>query len=446
MVTCAAEKPVPEVASPTPSAPPTNEDGHVLKSRRGLLAAGLAVAVVGALGVASTLTAGAEQIGPGRTPAAADAPPGNAAGTATPPTVLPWGGRPLGVRKGRAGENSRALRVDGLTAAANDTSGSTQPRGRYAPKGRSAKGADLKTELTDIAPPGPPDPSASPSEETTTEPTTEPTATAEPTEATEATGTESPETTATTEAADTTPTADSTTPSAPEPSGAAAAAEKVSYLYNVGSQAAETDGFYTNVYIAKPTLGRADYHTLGELALQSADGKQIVEIGWNVDRVVNGDDDAHLFIFHWVNRTPACYNGCGFVQYSKNIKPGDTLAADTVRKFGIQYFNGAWWVAFDSEWVGYFPEQLWNDEGVKFSRSGLIQVFGEVAASSPTPLCTEMGTGDLATTSASAYMSTVSFLNGPTVALNIRSTTDAYPVAAVSGRTFRYGGPGAKAC
>jgi hypothetical protein len=406
--------------------------------------------VAGALGVAWTLNAGADQItGSGQTPAAAEGPP---AGTATPPTILPWGQRPARVRKGWAGENSRALRVDGLSAAANDTSGSTQPRGRYAPKGRSARGADLRTELTDIAPPGPPEPSASPSEDTTTsddttteptaEPTTEPTATVEATED----ATESPETTATTEAADTTapePTA-SDSPSAPEPSGASFN-EKVSYLYNVGSQQAETDGFYTNVYVGKPTLGTTDYHSLGELALQSADGRQIVEIGWNVDRVVNGDDDPHLFIFHWVNRNPACYNGCGFVQYSKNIKPGDTLAADTVKKFGIQYFNGAWWVAFDSEWVGYFPEQLWNDEGVKFSRSGLIQVFGEVAASSPTP-CTEMGTGDRASTTTSAYMSTVSFLNGPTVALNIRSTTDVYPVSAVSGRTFRYGGPGTKPC
>ena len=42
---------------------------------------------------------------------------------------------------------------------------------------------------------------------------------------------------------------------------------------------------------AKPALATSDYHSLAELAVQSADGNHIVEVGWNVDRVVNGDDD-----------------------------------------------------------------------------------------------------------------------------------------------------------
>ena len=65
------------------------------------------------------------------------------------------------------------------------------------------------------------------------------------------------------------------------------------------------------------------------------------------------------------------------------------------KQFGIQYFNDAWWIAYDSEWIGYFPGNLWDD---KYTESGLIQWFGEVAASSLKP-CTEMGTGtDAATT------------------------------------------------
>src|SRR4051795_632677 len=99
MVTSAAENGA-EGASPATFDPPMNEDGHVLKSRRGLLAAGLAVAVVGALGVASTMNAGAEQI-PGAEPiagapdqklaAAAPTSSAGSAGSATPPTLLPWG-------------------------------------------------------------------------------------------------------------------------------------------------------------------------------------------------------------------------------------------------------------------------------------------------------------------------------------------------------------------
>jgi hypothetical protein len=59
-------------------------------------------------------------------------------------------------------------------------------------------------------------------------------------------------------------------------------------MSNTGSQAAETDGFYANLTIAKPKLEKGDYHTLAELSLQSADTTQIVEVGWNVDRAVNG--------------------------------------------------------------------------------------------------------------------------------------------------------------
>ena len=435
----------------------------MLKSRRGLLAAGLALAVVGALGVASTLNAGADQITDSTQVPAADAvTSAGPVGVATPPARLPWGARPTPVRKGWAGENSKSLRAAGLTAAANDTSGSTQPRGRYAPKGRSSRTSVLTSELTDVRPPEPPDASASPSADATTDPapgdtvTTEPTTPADPT--TEAT--ESPTDPA---AGDTDPAADPTpgdptpepTASArsahPEPSGAGTD-PKVSYLYNLGRQEAESDGFYASVYIAKPKLGDDDYHTLGELALESADGQQIVEIGWSVDRVVNGDDDPHLFVFHWVNKVPGCYNGCGYMQSSKNIKPGDTLTYGTSKRFGIEYVNGSWWVAFDTEWVGYFPGSLWSDKGVKFSKSGLIQVFGEVAAATDHPCVTQMGTGELATKTAGAYMSSVAFVRGPTVQLEIKSTTiangiDIYPVVPLSQedkppyRTFRYGGP-----
>nr|WP_296073469.1 neprosin family prolyl endopeptidase [uncultured Actinoplanes sp.] len=359
----------------------------MLKSRRGLLAAGLAVAVVGAFGVASTLNAGADQI-PGAATDAPPAPPAAVAEKPVPPTVLPWGERPHKIKRGRGGESSKTLRVEGLSAAPADASGSTTPRGRYGPKGRSNRTSFLRTEHTDIAPPAP----------------------------------------------------------APAPSSSADAQQggndDVNYLYAVGSQMAETDGIYANVTIGKPTLSKADYHSLAELALQSADGQQIVEVGWTVDRVVNGDDDPHLFVFHWVNKQPACYNGCGFVPYSKNVTAGATLPYDVQKKFGIQYFNGAWWIAYDTEWIGYFPEALWNDEGVKFNRSGLVQAFGEVASTTTKP-CSQMGNGQPTDKGTAARMGSIAYLNGPPEGMNVRSTTDVYSVNVLSNRTFRFGGPGA---
>ncbi|WIM96888.1 neprosin family prolyl endopeptidase [Actinoplanes oblitus] len=354
----------------------------MLKSRRGLLAAGLTVAVIGAIGVASTLNAGAEQISGEAAPAAAAAP----ADALTPPSSLPWGAKPQRVKRGRDGATSRSLKTAGLSVAAPEA-GADTPEPEYAPKGRTAKSTFLKTAKTNVVPP---EPSAS--------------ATAQP-EASSAT-----------------------------------AAPTVNFHYNVGSQAAVTDGVYANLTINKPVLAKDDYHTLAEIAVQSADGKQIVEVGWNVDRVVNGDDDPHLFVYHWVNRETSCYNGCGFLQYSKTAIAGDTLPLDTSKRFGIQYFNNAWWIAYDTEWVGYFPVKLWGD--VDFSKSGLIQVFGEVAASSDKP-CTQMGNGKSSTEGTAARIGSLAYLNGPPVDMFVRSTSDYYNVTALSNRTFRYGGPGA---
>ncbi|WP_309238500.1 neprosin family prolyl endopeptidase [Actinoplanes aureus] len=352
------------------------------KSRRGLLAAGLSAAVIGAIGVVSTLNAGAEQIPDAPAPVAVPAdetdvaaPPSPPA--AKPPTNLPWGERPRSVRTGRHNATSKSLKVAGLSAAHSDDEGRDR-----APKGRTSRTTFLQSEKTNVVPPEP----------------------------------------------------------APEPTdGVAPARPTVHFLYNVGSQKAEADAAYANLTISKPKLARSDYHTLAELAVQSADGKQIVEVGWNVDRVVNGDDDPHLFVYHWVDRQTSCYNGCGFVQYSKNIQPGDTLVQDSQKRFGIQNFNGDWWIAYDTEWVGYFPGDLW---GGTFTRSGLVQVFGEVAAATEKP-CTEMGNGKGGDDTTSAKVGSVAYLNGPTVDLKVRSTSDLYSVSKLSSRTFRYGGAGA---
>ena len=370
----------------------------MLKSRRGLLAAGLAVVTVGTIGVASTLNAGAEQIAtPPRAQTARVAADEDVLATPpTPPSVLPWGERPEPIRKGRAGATARSLRAAGLDAAPADASNSMMPRGRYAPKGHSfTRNRMVTKERTNIAPP-------------------------------------------------------------PKPVGAAAGGDNEAfYMYNAGTQEADTAGVYANVTIAKPQMGGDTYHTLAELAVQSADRDQIVEVGWTVDRVVNGDDDPHLFVFHWVNDVPACYNACGFVPYSKNVMPGSTLSYGSTKKFGIQFFNDAWWVAFDSEWVGYFPKTLWSDKGVTFERSGLVQVFGEVAATTTTT-CTDMGNGNIPLkqdnpkkdSDPATRLSSVTYLDGPPVDMRVYTTADPtlYNVTKVSGRSFRYGGPGSGSC
>ncbi|MBM2618103.1 neprosin family prolyl endopeptidase [Actinoplanes sp. LDG1-06] len=352
--------------------------------------------MIGAIGVASTVNAGADQIASppeaSSAPADADAPDSQAPAdevvaddvAVKEPPRLPWGDTPKKLRKGRGGASSKSLRDQGLSAAPPDASGSVIPEGVEAPKGRSTRTSVLRTEMTDAVP--------------------------------------------------------------PKPLGLKAEENKVNYMYNVGSQAADTAGVYANITIGRPELDKTDYHTLAELALQSADGQQVVEVGWTVDRLVNGDDDPHLFVFSWINGKPTCYNKCNWVQSEGSIAPGATLTYGVTKKFGIQYYEDGWWIAYDTDWIGYFPEKHWNAEGVKFNRSGFVQVFGEVAASKDLS-CTDMGNGTISAKDTAARVSSVTFVEGPTVEMYIRSTAEkAYPVSQLSTRSFRYGGPGTGVC
>jgi hypothetical protein len=381
-----------------------NEDGHVSNSRRGLLAAGLAAAVVGSMGVVWTLNASAEETpdvenspavvagpsdpAPTASAAASEAtdpvPTASAAATEatdpvpTPPEVLPWGAPPEELTVADAGANSKTVAAEGADAAPADTSGSLVPEPEYAPKGWSSEDAELDSTTTTVVPPAP-------------------------------------------------------------PGAKKAVPNNVYFHYALGAQEAQVDGTWANLSIAKPVLAQGDYHTLAELAVQSADGRQIVEVGWNVDRSVNGDSDPHMFVYYWKDRQPSCYNACGFTMYSTNVKPGDTLPVGVQKRFGIQHSGGVWWIAYDSEWIGYFPDSLWNGN---YTQGGLVQWFGEVASADSTP-CTEMGNGQWASSGSATRIGSISFTNGPAVNFTPRSTSSYYSVQALSDRTFRYGGPGA---
>jgi hypothetical protein len=380
----------------------------VSNSRRGLLAAGLAVAVVGSMGTVWTLNANADETAAAEAPAAeapaaeapavdapaADSPaavaPVTAASVSVPPKLLPWGTRPERLKRARAGANSAAVAAAGADAAPADKSGSMTPTAEYAPKGGRSRGSFVKTMHTTVVPPAPPAVGAA---------------------------------------------------------QAAAADRVVNFHYVVGAELGETDGTWANLTVEKPKLVEGDYHTLAELAVQSADTQQTVEVGWNVDRSVNGDDDPHLFVFYWKDGKRTCYNSCGWTQYSKTVKPGDTLPVGAQKRFGIQHSNNAWWIAYDSEWIGYFSDKNW--EG-RYTKGGVTQWFGEVAAATLTP-CTQMGNGLGAGSGGAARIGSISMTNGPAVKFDLDArpkmelapdvTYSPYTYNARSDTTFRYGGP-----
>jgi hypothetical protein len=311
------------------------------------------------MGTVWTLNANAEVTPEAEAPAAVVA---SAAAEAAPvpPALLPWGEKPRKLKRAKAGASSAAVAAAGADAAPADTSGSMTPTREYAPKGGQGRnGKFLKSARTTVVPPTPP-------------------------------------TVGTAKAA-------------------AAADRVVNFHYAVGAQVGETDGTWANLTVEKPKLVEGDYHTLAELAVRSADSQQTVEVGWTVDRSVNGDDDPHLFVFHWKDGKPSCYNACGFVQYSKTVKPGDTLPVNSQKRFGIQHKDNVWWIAYNSEFIGYYPDSIWEGRYVK---AGLTQWFGEVASPSLTP-CTQMGNGRLSDHGNAARIGSISMTKGPEVGFGV---------------------------
>jgi hypothetical protein len=314
-------------------------------SRRGIIAAGLAIASVGAIGISSSLNAGAATITTPdtATTATADgttadgtpadgtttADTGAAASLPTPPPGLP-GGRATSRRSGQAGPQSadRASRKP-LTL--------TPRRGlKGRPDAVTSRPARVGTAATAVG----------------------------------AAGAKAP------------------VPPGTEVSGAEAGGG-VRYHYSQAYQKVQSKGMWAYVTVGEPTVAGNEFHSLAELAVRSADRKQTVEVGWIVDPGMFGDAKPHLFVYHWVDGVPKCYNGCGFVQYSSKTSPGAVIPAKTARVFDIQFFGDGWWIGLDNDWIGYFPSSLW---GGRFKEASLVQWFGEVAAG-PAPPCSDMGNG-----------------------------------------------------
>lgn len=193
-----------------------------------------------------------------------------------------------------------------------------------------------------------------------------------------------------------------------------------------------------------PGLAAGDAHTLGEIGVQSADQKQIVEIGWTVDAAVNGDVHPRLFVFHWVDGAPTCYNGCGWVQVSATKKPGMRVTPGAMADYQIQLRGSDWWLTYDGEDLGYFPGSLWT---TPYTTAGHVQWFGEIAAAGADS-CSEMGNGAKGTDPAAAAMSGLYLLTPagakvPAAAGPGEITNSAYwNIGQTTPTSFAFGGPG----
>ena len=136
---------------------------------------------------------------------------------------------------------------------------------------------------------------------------------------------------------------------------------------------------------------------------------QTVEVGAQTYRDLYGDWNPHLFIFYTTNNYKhrgdnlGGYNRdvAGWQQRSQVVFPGMRLAESVPG--GDQYdlslkvtlSLGNWWVRVGNEWMGYYPNGLFSNAGLR-NQAARVDWGGEIVddlAFHPEPTSTWMGSG-----------------------------------------------------
>lgn len=217
------------------------------------------------------------------------------------------------------------------------------------------------------------------------------------------------------------------------------------FYYAGGREFATATGASVTLSQAQPAVPSqlgAENHSLIELAVSSLGGDQVVEVGWVVDKIMNGDDLPHLFVYHWVNGQTTCYNACGFVQTSTSIFPGQAVAVGTTGSYAIQFAANAWKISYNGSDIGYFPASLW---GNAFTNFGFVETFGEVSLSANTTTsCVQMGNGLPGANAGASQISNFKLTgsNVPEALSPYATSPSTYTYGSASATGVSIGGPG----
>ena len=241
------------------------------------------------------------------------------------------------------------------------------------------------------------------------------------------------------------------------------------YFYEGAGQGGITaTGSQANFQIPNPApsldTGAGDFHTIGQLATMKTvnSSLQAVEVGWNKDFGLYGDNNLHLFVHSWVNGINKGYNaaaGSGWVDYAPNaVNAGATLTSGDIWQLRTQYSGTGttgWWVwagkwngsSYVGDWLGYWPTSHWSGASptVSFTGNTDVQYFWEVAANSGAP-CTDMGNGSHGSLSPlQNYIASTTNIGGP-ASVNVAFASPVYAdyshVLNATTRTISGGGPG----
>jgi hypothetical protein len=203
--------------------------------------------------------------------------------------------------------------------------------------------------------------------------------------------------------------------------------------------------------LSEPPGGTAWFDSTALIRAVSPDNNEVVEAGWLVSSTINGDGgaNAHLFV-RKIDHGTGCFNNmgpgstCGFIPYSTTHTIGMVLTPTTTpQNFVIEHYYGNWWIGYQGDWVGYFPDSAWS---TPFTTIGSVGWYGRVGSTNSTP-CADMGNGLYGTQTGSAVFTNMSLITPNYSYIAAKATpymTNAqwYNVGAFYGSSFQYGGPG----
>jgi len=189
------------------------------------------------------------------------------------------------------------------------------------------------------------------------------------------------------------------------------------YFYaNAAEIPTSLDGGGLTLEIVAPLVDgdNASGHSIGEIAVEGTGnaGSTLndVEMGFSVAPNQWGNNNPHLFVYHFIDGAETCYDTCDWNQYSSTYFPGmdiSTLDGQQVYLGWVQY-QGAWWAWFNGQWLGYINNSVWTNN---FTQTALIQWYGEIAVVDNFPPRSQMGNGQFSAATTAANMSTLCTVN-----------------------------------
>lgn len=212
----------------------------------------------------------------------------------------------------------------------------------------------------------------------------------------------------------------------------------------------QADGASLTADIDLPYLSsgiQGDMHSLFEMAVRDSTGDQVIEVGWNSDVITNPNGQTHLFVGSWTNGSFNGYNGGGGWVDAVGCAPcaGDSIstAVGTAKAFKVEHNAGTskWEVSYNASIIGTFPDSTWSGG---FTKTRLVQVFTELASVN-VESCSDMGDGNLATSSAGTLATSFALINStasPSLSTGTVTNSAAWAVNLPSATSARLGGPG----